>query len=98
MGIKAIHRETFPASLDVARLALLRLGFGSAATEHAIAMFRRHDEEQLEVQYAVKHDEAQLIQGAKAATEQLRELFEADSFRPLGDFPRKAADGDPARA
>ena len=83
LGIGAIHRETFPASLDVARQALLRLGFGVAAAEHAIALFRQHDEEQLAVQAAVQHDEAQLIELAKHAADQLRELFEADAARPL---------------
>jgi len=72
--------------------ALLRLGFGAAATEHAIALFRQHDEAQLEAQYAVKHDEAQLIQSAKEAAEQLRELFESDSFGPLADFPRAGSE------
>ena len=86
LGIKAIHRETFPASLDVARQALLRLGFRAAATEHAIALFRQHDEAQLEVQYAMQHDEAQLIQSAREAAEQLRDLFEADSVGPLAGF------------
>ena len=83
LGIATIHRETFPASLDIARQALLRLGFGIAAAEHAVALFRAHDEEQLAVQGAVQHDEAQLIELAKHATEQLRELFEADAARPL---------------
>ena len=91
LGVKVIYRETFPASLDMARQALLRLGFGVAATEHAIALFRRHDETQLDLQYAVKHDEARLIQSAKEAAEQLRELFESDSVGPLADFPRRAA-------
>ena len=69
LGIKAIYRETFPASL----------------------------EGQLEVQYAMKHDEAQLIQSSKEAAEQLRELFEADSVGPLADFPRRNADGNSRR-
>ena len=71
----------------MARQALLRLGFGAAATEHAVALFRQHDEAQLEAQYAVQHDEAQLIQTTKQAAEQLRELFEADSAGPLAGFP-----------
>ena len=98
LGIKAIHRETFPASLDVAHQALLRLGIGAAATEHGIALFRQHDEAQLEAQYAMKHDEALLIQSSKQAAEQLRELFEADSFGPLADFPRGAAGTIPRQA
>ncbi len=93
LGIKAIHRETFPASLDLARQALLRLGFRPAATEHAIALFRQHDEAQLDAQYAVKHDEARVIQTAKEAAEQLRELFEADSVGPLAEFPQAQAGG-----
>jgi len=91
LGISAIHRETFPASLDVARQALLRLGFGIAAAEHAVALFKAHDEEQLARQGAVQHDEAQLIELAKHATEQLRELFEADAARPLARLPQGAA-------
>jgi voltage-gated potassium channel Kch len=98
LGIKAIHRETLPASLDVARQSLLQLGFGAAAAEHAIALFRRHDERQLEVQYALKHDEALLIQSSKQAAEELRGLFEADSAGQLAGFPRTAVDGDPRRA
>lgn len=86
LGIEVIHRETFPASLDVARQALLRLGFGVAAAEHAVALFRAHDEAQLSVQGAVQHDEAQLIELAKHAAEQLRELFEADAARPLSSL------------
>ena len=88
LGISAIHRETFPASLDVARQALLRLGFGIAAAEHAVALFKAHDEEQLAVQGAVQHDEMQLIELARHATEQLRELFEADAARPLTGIGR----------
>ena len=46
-------------------------------------MFKQHDEAQLEAQYAVHHDDAQLVQNAKEAAEQLRELFEADVAGPL---------------
>jgi glutathione-regulated potassium-efflux system ancillary protein KefC/glutathione-regulated potassium-efflux system protein KefB len=78
LGVKNIFRETFPASMDMAHLALLRLGLKSSAVERTISLFRRHDEEQLDAQYAVQHDEAQLIQTAQQAAEQLRELFETD--------------------
>ncbi len=78
LGVKNIFRETFPASMDMARLALLRLGLKSSAVERTVSLFRRHDEEQLDAQYAVRHDEAQLIQTAQQAAEQLRELFETD--------------------
>jgi glutathione-regulated potassium-efflux system ancillary protein KefC/glutathione-regulated potassium-efflux system protein KefB len=79
LGIQSIYRETFPSSLDVAHQALLRLGVGITAAQRAITLFKQHDEAQLEIQHAVRHDEAQLIQTAQEAAAQLKELFEADS-------------------
>ncbi len=81
LGVRMVLRDTFPASLDMARLALLRLGFSAAATSNALALFRRHDEEMMDAQYAVQHDEAKLLQTSREAAEQLRELFESD---PVG--------------
>jgi glutathione-regulated potassium-efflux system protein KefB len=83
LGIKTIWRETFPASLEVASQALLRSGLGVAEAERAIAIFKRHDEEQLEAQYAVNQDEELLIQTSKQAADQLKELFESDVMQPL---------------
>jgi voltage-gated potassium channel Kch len=93
LGLTAIHRETLPASLDVARQGLLRLGFGVAAAERAVTLFRQHDETELEAQLAVRHDEAQLMEMAKHGAAQLRELFEADAVGPLGSFPRLEGGG-----
>ncbi|CAN0472094.1 unnamed protein product, partial [Phaeothamnion confervicola] len=78
LGIQSIYRETFPSSLEVAHQALLRLGLGISASERAVSLFKQHDEAQLEVQNAVQHDEAKLIQTAQEAAAQLKELFEAD--------------------
>lgn len=86
LGVRMIWRETFPASLDIAQHALLRLGFGVAAASRAVSLFRQHDEQRLEEQYAIQHeehDEAQAIQSAKDAAEQLRDLFEADAVGAL---------------
>ena len=83
LGVKLIYRETFPASLEVAHQALLRLGFGVAVAQRAVALFKQHDEAQLEKQRAVHHDEAKLIQTAQEATEQLKELFETDNINLL---------------
>lgn len=91
LGVKLIWRETFPASLDMARHALLSLGFGIAASERAVTLFKQHDEERLDAQYAVQHDEAQLIQTSKEAAAQLQDLFEADGLQPLAEFRRPGA-------
>ena len=96
LGIKWIYRETFPSSLDMAHQSLLRVGISPSVAERAIAMFRSHDEEQLEAQYAFHQDEARLVQTAHEAAQQLRELFEADIVdegRMTGKPPGKEAPG-----
>ncbi len=99
LGIKWIYRETFPASLEAAHQALLQLGLGIATSERAITMFKQHDEAQLEAQYAVRHDDVQLVQNAKDAAEQLRGLFESDVAGPLSGLlqtdGRRAGRGTP---
>jgi monovalent cation:proton antiporter-2 (CPA2) family protein len=90
LGVKLIWRETFATSLEMARQALLSLGFDAAASDRAMTLFKQHDERQLEVQYAVQHDEAQLIQSAKEAAEQLQGLFEADGQQRPAGFPQPA--------
>jgi len=79
LGVRMIWRETFPTSLDIAQHALLRLGFGIPAASRAVSLFRQHDEQRLEQQYAIQHDEVQLIQSAREAAEQLKDLFESDA-------------------
>ncbi len=88
LGINAIFRETFPSSLEAAHRALLQLGLGVAAAERAITLFKHHDEEQLGLQYALNHDEAQMIQSTREAAEQLKQLFEADAIGPQAGFPQ----------
>jgi monovalent cation:proton antiporter-2 (CPA2) family protein len=83
LGIEMIYRETFLSSIEVAHHALLKLGFTAAAAERAVTLFRQHDEDLIEVQHAVHHDEAQLIQNVQLATEQLKSLFEADTVNLL---------------
>jgi glutathione-regulated potassium-efflux system protein KefB len=78
LGVNTILRDTFPSSIAMAEQVLLRLGMSASATAGALSLFRRHDEERLEAQYAVHHDEAKLIQTSREAAEQLRELFESD--------------------
>lgn len=90
LGVKTIFRETFPASLEMAEQALLSLGFGEAASGRAVTLFRQHDEDQLEAQYAVHHDEAQLIQTSKEFARQLEELFEADRVQAPQGVQRPA--------
>jgi len=89
LGIKWIYRETFPASLEAAHQALLQLGLGVAVSERAVTLFKQHDEARLEEQYAVRHDDVQLVQNAKDAAEQLRGLFESDVAGPMAAASRQ---------
>ncbi|HUP94517.1 MAG TPA: monovalent cation:proton antiporter-2 (CPA2) family protein [Burkholderiales bacterium] len=89
LGVTVIHRDTFPASLNVAHQALLRLGFSVPLAQRAAHLFKEHDEAQLEAQYAVHHNEAQVVQTTQQAAIQLRELFEADVERWPGGLPER---------
>jgi voltage-gated potassium channel Kch len=87
IGIEVIERETFAASLVIAREALVRLGFDEERADNAVTLFERHDRHQLDVQYAFHSDEEKVIQSSKDAAAQLRELFEADEARRAADQP-----------
>jgi len=95
LGVRSIYRETFPSSLDVAHQALLQMGFGVAAAQHAVTFFKQHDELQLNQQYAVHHDEVKLIQTSREAAEQLQELFETDAVGLAAGLSRTGSDGRP---
>ena len=78
LDIETIERETLLSSLETARRALEHLGLDPAQASRAVELFREHDARQLDAQYAVRQDEAQLIQTAAQAAAQLQELFESD--------------------
>ena len=78
LGIESIERETLLSSLETARQALVHLGLDAAQATRAVELFREHDARQLDAQYAVRQDEAQLIQTTTQAAAQLQELFESD--------------------
>jgi glutathione-regulated potassium-efflux system ancillary protein KefC/glutathione-regulated potassium-efflux system protein KefB len=96
LGVRRIYRDTFPASLEVAHQALLRLDFGVAAAQRAVSLFREHDLAQLDAQYAIHQDETQLVQTAQQAAAQLRDLFEADVARRPRGFPSRPTTSAPS--
>jgi monovalent cation:proton antiporter-2 (CPA2) family protein len=75
---EAIEREVFLSSLETARQALELTGMEAAQVVRAVALFQEHDEKLMDEQYAVRQDEAQLIQTTAQAAAQLQEVFEAD--------------------
>jgi glutathione-regulated potassium-efflux system ancillary protein KefC/glutathione-regulated potassium-efflux system protein KefB len=79
LDIRAVERETFLSSLATAEAALVQMGLAAAQAKRAVSLFRDHDLQLLDQQYAVRQDEAQIIETAAQAAAQLQELFEADA-------------------
>ena len=75
---KNVIRETYASSLDMAGDVLQALGETEAQAESAVRRFRRHDEQTLEAQYAVKDDEGKLLATSRESARQLEKLFETD--------------------
>lgn len=79
LGVKALHRDTFLASLEMSKDVLEGLGFSPSDAEHTVKTFKTHDEQLLEKQHAIYQDEAELFQTAKQALADLESLFESDA-------------------
>lgn len=77
-GVDGLVRDTFHSSLRMAELSLTALGIEDEAASHAVALFQRHDEDNLAATHAIYRDERQLIQTARQSSEELTGLFEAD--------------------
>jgi voltage-gated potassium channel Kch len=77
-GVKNVIRETLLSSLDLAGDVLQALGASEAQAQSAVRQFRRHDEQTLQAQYAVKDDEEKLRATTQDSARQLEKLFEAD--------------------
>lgn len=96
LGVTLITRETFLSSLSMAQEALEGVGFSEVEARDTVARFRRHDQDVLLRQFAVRQDEAQLIQTSKEAIVELASLFEQD--RDTGSESREPSPADLARS
>ena len=79
LGIKLVHRETYLSSLEMARDVLMAVGFTRDSADHSVQRFRDYDEQLIVRQHAIHHNEAALVESAKAAMQELEGLFESDS-------------------
>jgi len=78
LGVTVLMRETFLSSLELARDVLVGLGQTVAAADEVARRFRVHDEQLLDKQRVVRHDEEQLIASTRQARDELERLFEQD--------------------
>ena len=78
VGVEYLIRETLLSSLEMAEMILQALGTAPAEARTAVRKFRRHDEQTLVEQFAVKDDEEKMIAATTESAHQLEKLFAAD--------------------
>jgi monovalent cation:proton antiporter-2 (CPA2) family protein len=79
LGCEVIMRDTFLSSLFVAQQVLVGLGHDQVEAENRVEIFREHDTETLEQQFAIRDDEDALVQSSVDAANELRFLFQSDT-------------------
>ena len=77
-GVEEIRRETFLASLDLARELLHGLGLTDSDARRVTDTFREHDVRRLYDEYKLAPDDEKLRERARAAAEELERLFHED--------------------
>lgn len=79
VGADFIIRDTLLSSIFLAGEVLKNIGLSPEQADAATSFFLKHDTKTLDKQYAIHHDEDALIQSAREASEELRELFDSDA-------------------
>jgi len=77
LGVPAV-RETFGSALEAAEEALRLLDFGPQAARRVVQRFRRHDEEMLLKQMAVRQEETQLMALNQQGRRDLEQLLTSE--------------------
>lgn len=78
-GITDFERETFPAALNTAVKALLKLGFDRKRASDAARLFHQHDEATLRKLQPVHRDHEKLITMSEQARLDLEELLQVET-------------------
>lgn len=78
LGVAALRRETFLASLDLTRLLMLGLGFSERVASRTVQTFRDHDERRLNEDYKLASDVEKLLERARTSQAMLEKLFRED--------------------
>lgn len=83
-GITDFERETFPAALNTAVKALLKLGFDRKRASDAARLFHQHDEATLRKLQPVHRDHEKLITMSEQARQDLEELLKVETAEQGG--------------
>jgi monovalent cation:proton antiporter-2 (CPA2) family protein len=81
LGVTLMERETYHSSLRLCERLLSDLDGDAEHAREVIATFQAWDEALLAKGYVVSHDEAQMVQNAKQAMDELGQIFEAEAER-----------------
>ena len=79
LGVPYLVRDTLHSSLELARHLLTELGQTPEDAAHRIEVFRAYDQNKLEQQHAIHHDEPALLQSARQTASELEQLFDQDA-------------------
>lgn len=77
-GIHYFQRELLPASLETSREVLVELGITRDKAQHAVDIFRPHDEQLMSRQLEASNNQKQLIQTVQEAYAELERVYAAD--------------------
>jgi glutathione-regulated potassium-efflux system protein KefB len=80
LGVAALRRETFLASLDLTRALLLGLGYSERVASRAVQTFKEHDERRLHDDYKLASDTEKLAERARSSHAMLEKLFREDEI------------------
>ena len=78
LGVAAMRRETFLASLDLTRSLMLGLGYSERVASRIVKTFRDHDERRLNEDYKLSSDVEKLLERARTSQAMLEKLFRED--------------------
>ncbi len=81
LGVHFLERELLEGSLALAKTLLTDLDDDPEHAAAVINAFRSKDDAMLKQNFLVSHDEALIVQNAKQAGEELRQIFEVEAER-----------------
>ena len=80
LGVAALRRETFLASLDLTREFLKGLGYSDRVANRTVNTFKAHDERRLIEDYKLASDVEKLQERARSSNAMLEKLFREDEI------------------
>lgn len=78
LGVEALQRETFAASLNLTRSLMLGLGYSERVASRIVRTFKEHDERRLNEDYKLSSDVEKLLERARTSQAMLDKLFRED--------------------